>query len=336
MKSKTKSLLSHEDIEKLVSIHFGTSCLIGSIKALKGGMFNSAYLIERIREKDEVVLKVSVSPDATLLTYEKDPMQTEVDVYHLITEQTNIPVPRILACDFSKQHISSNYFFMTALKGETMIKVEKKLSKANRESIKKELADYFAQIHQISGDYFGYFTKDEEYQFKSWKDAYLQMIGMILKDGKALGCNLPYSQCEKILREKASYLDQITQPILVNFDLWSGNIFLKKDGNQYVVEGIIDFERAFWGDPYADFSATFLFTKNLSLEENFFKTYNEKSGIQKYLTKEDMIRINLYKMYLLTIMIVETYRYGALLRLIQKSISTIFLKKCLKELKEID
>ena len=33
---------------------------IGSITELKGGMFNSAYMIERIKENDKIVLKVSI------------------------------------------------------------------------------------------------------------------------------------------------------------------------------------------------------------------------------------------------------------------------------------
>ncbi len=43
-------------------------------------------------------------------------MPTEVAVFQLIEEQTTIPVPKVLAYDFSKKHIPSNYFFMTPLR----------------------------------------------------------------------------------------------------------------------------------------------------------------------------------------------------------------------------
>ena len=335
MQSRTKSLLSQEEIVKLVRVNFGDLSQVGSIVELKGGMFNSAYLIERINEKDKIVLKVSVAPGAPTLTYEKDPMPTEVAVYQMVAEQTNIPTPKILACDFSKQHISSNYFFMTALEGETMNKIMKKISKENHEKIKMELGSYFAQLHQIKGSYFGYFTNDKKYQFNTWREAYLHMIQMIIKDGKMHQVKLPYGRIEKILKEKTHYLDQIKQPALVDFDLWTGNTFVKKMGDEYVIEGIIDFERAFWGDPYADFSATYLFTKDIRQEVSVWKGYQAETGISSEITREDLIRLNFYKLYLLTIMMVETYRYDFIVRFFQKNLSKIFMKKALKQLEKL-
>jgi hypothetical protein len=42
-------------------------------------------------------------------------------------------------------------------------------------------------------------------------------------------------------------LDEVTRPALIHFDLWPGNIFV--DGSR--IAGLIDHERAFWGDPAA-------------------------------------------------------------------------------------
>jgi len=110
MKSKTKNRLPDEKIRELAGIHFGESCEIGEIKELKGGMFNAIYLIERIKEQDQIVLKTGVVPGTTLLTYEQDVMPTEVECYRLIKEQTTVPLPLILAYDFSKKYCDSNYF----------------------------------------------------------------------------------------------------------------------------------------------------------------------------------------------------------------------------------
>ncbi len=126
MKSMTKNLLTEEQIRNLVKVNFGDNCSVGNITELKGGMFNSAYLIERPGEKDSIVLKVSLKPGTKTLTYEKDPMPTEVAVFQLVEEKTTIPTPRVLDYDFSKKHIPSNYFFMTVLEGTAMHKVQKK------------------------------------------------------------------------------------------------------------------------------------------------------------------------------------------------------------------
>ena len=140
MKSKTKNRLSQEKIRELVRIHFGQDCKTGKITELKGGMFNAIYRIERIKEKDAIILKVGVIPGTTLLTYERDIMPVEVECYRMIREQTTVPVPEVLAYDFSKKHISSNYFFMTELTGVTFSSVMKKMSQENVDLIREDLA----------------------------------------------------------------------------------------------------------------------------------------------------------------------------------------------------
>ncbi|OPJ58171.1 phosphotransferase family protein [Clostridium oryzae] len=333
MKSITKNLLSDEQINKLVKVNFGDSCQVGMIQQLKGGMFNSAYLIERLNEKDNIVLKVSVAEGTPVLSYEKATMYTEVEVYKMLTQQTSIPIPKLLAYDFSRKYISSDYFFMTALKGRTMAKV--KLTKDNKDSIMRELAGYFAQQHQIKGEYFGYFTQDEKYHFPTWKDAYHHMIDMILKDGKAYGLKLPYERYKKILKEKGQYLEQVKKPILVNYDLHPGNIFLIKQGDKYVIEGIVDFERAYWGDPYADFPAAFLMTDDITKKENFWKAYKELANINHDINKEEKIRLLMYRLYIYTIMWVEVYRYNFPYSMLQKFFSRKVALKCLDTLDEL-
>lgn len=333
MKSRTKNLLSDEQIKKLVKVNFGDDCRVGVIEELKGGMFNSAYLIERLNERDKIVLKVSVAEGTPILSYEKATMYTEVEVYKMLAQQTSIPIPRLLAYDLSRKHISSDYFFMTALEGQTMTKV--KLKKDNKDSIMRELAGYFAQQHQIQGEYFGYFTQGGKYRFSTWKDAYHHMMDMILSDGKAHGRKLPYERYEKLLKDKGKYLEQVKDPILVNYDLHPGNIFLIKQGDKYVIEGIVDFERAYWGDPYADFPAAFLMSDDVSKIESFWKAYKEAANINHDITKEEKIRLLMYRLYLFTIMWVEIYRYNLLYSKFQEFFSKKVALKCLNILEEL-
>ena len=333
MKSKTKNLLSENQIKELVKVNFGDSCQVGLITELEGGMFNSAYLIERVSENDKIVLKVSVAEGTKLLSYENSTMYTEVEVYKMLAEQTTIPIPKLLSYDFSRKHINSDYFFMSALEGETMNKV--KLNQANKDSIMQELAGYFAQQHQIKGQYFGYFSGDKQFQFSSWKDAFLHMMDMILSDGKAHGTKLPFDRYERLIKEKGKYLEEVKEPTLVNYDLHPGNIFLKKQGECYVIEGIVDFERSFWGDPYADFPSAFLMTHDVSKEVSFWSAYKEKANISHNLTKEERIRLLMYRLYLFTIMQVEVYRYGLPYSKFQAMFSKKVSQSCLDELEKL-
>ncbi|HAL74704.1 MAG TPA: aminoglycoside phosphotransferase [Clostridiales bacterium] len=309
VKSKTKSLLSIDQINELVRINFGDDCQTGSIQELEGGMFNAAYMIERVNEHDKIVLKVSLAPETQTLSYEKDPMTTEIEVYRLIGQHTSIPTPRILAVDFSKQHIPCKYFFMTALEGIVMYMAFQQMTAENLTALKIELADYFAQFHQIKGSYFGYFTDDPAKQFKTWRSAYTHMMDQIIADGRRLHSDLPYDRIERAMDDNAHYLDDIKVPCLVNFDLWPGNIYVVQKNGNYVIEGIYDFERAFWGDPLADFTAIGMIARDLHHDPDIWNTYKIKSGIENDLTQSDDIRFALYSIYIYTIMVVETFRY---------------------------
>ena len=329
MKSRTKNRLSEEKIRELVRIHFGRECETGEITELTGGMFNAIYRIERKNEKDAVVLKVGVIPDTTLLTYERDIMPVEVECYRMIREQTTVPVPEVLAYDFSKRYIESNYFFMTELKGEPFSKVMKKMGQENADRIREELAGYLYQIHGVKGKYFGYFTKDERRQYSTWKEAFFHMFRQILADGREHRVKLPYARIMAALQRHDGSLEDVREPSLVEYDCHEGNIFVKKTGNSYTIEGILDFERAFWGDPIADFPTAFVFTDDIRKETAFLNAYLRVSGRNAY-TETDAVKYQLYRMYILTIMAAETFRYGFLYGKLQGMWAKWQLRKCLR------
>lgn len=329
MKSKTKNRLSDNKIKELVRIHFGRECETGEITELTGGMFNAIYRIERKNEKDAVILKVGVIPDTTLLTYERDIMPVEVECYRMIREQTTVPVPEVLAYDFSKRYIESNYFFMTELKGEPFSKVMKKMGQENADRIREELAGYLYQIHGVKGKYFGYFTKDERRQYSTWKEAFFHMFRQILADGREHRVKLPYARIMAALQRYEGCLEDVTEPVLVEYDCHEGNIFVKKTGNSYTIEGILDFERAFWGDPIADFPTAFVFTDDIRKETAFLNAYLRVSGRNAY-TETDAVKYQLYRMYILTIMAAETFRYGFLYGKLQGMWAKWQLRKCLR------
>lgn len=329
MKRKTKNRLSENKIKELVRIHFGRECETGEITELTGGMFNAIYRIERKNEKDAVILKVGVIPDTTLLTYERDIMPVEVECYRMIREQTTVPVPEVLAYDFSKRYIESNYFFMTELKGEPFSKVMKKMGQENADRIREELAGYLYQIHGVKGKYFGYFTKDERRQYSTWKAAFFHMFRQILADGREHRVKLPYARIMAALQRHDGSLEDVREPSLVEYDCHEGNIFVKKTGNSYTIEGILDFERAFWGDPIADFPTAFVFTDDIRKETAFLNAYLRVSGRNAY-TETDAVKYQLYRMYILTIMAAETFRYGFLYGKLQGMWAKWQLRKCLR------
>lgn len=332
MKSRTKNLISHQKIGELVKLHFGQAYEVSRIEELTGGMFSAVYRIEGTGGPDQLILKVGPPPEAPLLSYEQTVMATEVECLRLIRERTSVPVPKVLAYDFSKTALDSDYFFMTALEGVTLNCVSKSMSRDNLSRLKIELGEYLAQLHQIKGPYYGYFTQAPARQFSTWKDAFFHMFDQLLRDGQERKARLPYAKIRSALSKYEGYLEDAAEtPALVDFDCHDGNIFVKQVDGIYQIVGIADLERAFWGDPIADFAAAFFQTDDISREPDFICSYMIAMNKTNY-SNEDAARFLLYRLYLMAVMAVETFRYEPLYAMAQGTWARWNIVKCLRKL----
>jgi aminoglycoside phosphotransferase (APT) family kinase protein len=308
MKSKTKSKLDLAQVEQLVRKHFTDSASL-PIKELTDGMFNSAWLIEGSHSLSKgVVLKVGPLPETEILTYEKNILQTEVEVYRLLKEKP-IPIPALLAYDFTRNDIPCDYFFMERMEGSTWKSYGRQFPKESRPNLMHELGRCNAVIHSVEGPWFGYIKEEKRFQFDTWGEAFTSMIADILGDGKERNYILPYEEITKTVHKHRKLLNTVKVPKLVDFDMWAGNVFLKED-NGFNISGVVDFERSFYGDPFADFTSAMMLFKDVEREPDFCMGYQDISGKALTVSDADRIRMDLYRLYMAIILFVETYRYG--------------------------
>ena len=80
----------------------------------------------------------------------------------------------------------------------------------------------------------------------------------------------------------------------MHWDLHDGNIFVNKETNE--ISGIIDFERAFWGDPLIEF-----YFGDFCEKDSFIEGY----GINLFKEESSLSRRILYNIYLGLIMVIE-------------------------------
>lgn len=333
MKSITKSQLSNEQIAALVNKHFNEATLNKAVE-LEGGMFNSAYLLQCSGENspNQMVLKVGPSPGTPTLTYETEIMNTEVEVYSLLPRE-NIPAPMVLASDFSRDTIPSDCFFMQYIEGTPWKDISKKIPKENRSALMYELGRCNAAVHSIKGEHFGYPKADKHFRHDTWGEAFLTMVEDILKDGEKRSCRLPYESVRECLVKHRDLLNEITTPVLVDFDMWAGNVFLKQGEKKgYEISGIVDFERAFYGDAYADFTSAVMLFDDVNAEPEFCAGYSDVSGKTLAITTNDKIRMDMYRLYMALIMHVETYRYNTVYAVGIKKYTNSQIKTLLKKL----
>jgi fructosamine-3-kinase len=63
-----------------------------------------------------------------------------------------------------------------------------------------------------------------------------------------------FARVMKHVRAHPRQLDEIEVPRLLHGDLWLFNILIRRDADQPSIAGILDADRAWWGDPMADWT----------------------------------------------------------------------------------
>lgn len=329
MNSTTKTVLSTELIQKIMEKHFG-KVTVTNVSELTEGWFNAIYVVDYEKEGKNfsVVLKTGVETGKYVLSYEKDMVEAELWVYDLLKD-TIIPTAQILARDLSRELIDCGYFIMERMTGDNWGHLDSQLTPENRDLLVAELAQYTAALHQVKGSWYGYLKNDTSYHHPTWREAFQGMIHMAIQDGKDQNLDLPYDFMLETFEPYWYLLDDIQEPCLVNFDMWKKNIMLKKEADGlYHIDAIIDLERCFYGDPYADFISSNTVVGDVSSCQTFMENYSKISSREFTYTDRDRVRYIMYWLYVVIVLGVEDYRKT------DEAAKAAALEGCRKGLKE--
>lgn len=294
MYSLSKTPISVETARSIVRHHLGNGRAICAFEELKDGFFNAAYRIV-LEDGLACILKVAPSDRVRVMRYEKNIMRAEVQAMRLVKAQTDVPVPDVYSYDPSRQIIDNDFYLMACIPGVPLNKLRKDLSEAEHVALSREAGQLTRQINAIEGMAFGYYAQPESHS-TSWRESFATMLSGVLADGMDMDVTLPLSYNELAAQLPAFYgpLDEITVPSLVHWDLWDGNIFV--DPQTHHINGVIDFERALWGDPLMECLFGFWGPQS---------AYAEGYGRPMMDTEARVIRRTLYNVYLYLIMIIE-------------------------------
>lgn len=284
----------------MVKREFGTAVSPQNITPLDAGWFNTAYAIATTQSQPDLVLRIAPAADVRVLTYEQNLMPREVALHQLVQENGAIPLPKLLGCNFTRDLINHDYMFVEKLQGQPLDKVKDQLTESEWQLLVEQLGSLVAAINQMQGDSFGYAAPgiSTNLSADNWPDAYLKMVFALLVDGEALAVTLPaaYADIRRMFEACQDYLPQLERPLLCHFDVWLPNIFVIQQNGEWLIEGITDWERAFWGDPEAD-----TIFANAPFGRPFFTGY----GREPNQTETAQIRYALYRLYLWLIMLIE-------------------------------
>lgn len=297
MREKTKQNIPESTISEIFKKHSLGG--VKSVKALTGGMFNTVMKVETDEDK-KYVIKIAPNEQTEVLTYEKDLIKSEVYMYELLSNVKSVHFPKVYGFNYDNSY-AYKYLIMEYIDAQMLNKV--KLSKEEYDKVMYDLGRAMAEIHEIKSEIgFGYIQNGLK---STWKEAYYSMLENVINDALRKNAKIPcLKEIRKAVKENEFVLDCVTQPCLVHFDLWQGNIMVK-DGRLYA---LIDCERAMFADVMGEFISldyTSAFDKDKN--KTLISGYNSFSKHSLQFNKEELIRLYFMKLYLSLIAYTETY-----------------------------
>nr|WP_255603732.1 aminoglycoside phosphotransferase family protein [Oscillochloris sp. ZM17-4] len=200
-----------------------------------------------------------------------------------------------MAYDDSHTLLPSDYYLMEFVPGRPLDQLRGAMSEDAQARIDRQVGALLAELNAVAGDAFGTLAAPAA-PGAGWREVFTALLEGALSDGEAVGATLPlpYPQIRALIAAAAPALDAVRAPRLVHWDLWDGNIFV--DEATGALTGIIDFERALWGDPLMEFQFRRLTTR---------AAFSAGYGPDALATPEGRIRRHLYDLYLGAILIIE-------------------------------
>lgn len=297
MHSRTKRHLAADEITALLRHGLGPRVELREYTPFTDGTFSSVFALT-LADGRRLVLKVAPDPELTLMRYETDLVHTEIEFYRRAAS-VGFPLPRLHAAD-----ADLGYLLLERLPGQSLDTARETLAPERLERVRHELGAACARLGAVTGPLFGYPRRDGRTRSRSWRTSFLAMVDDVLADAEDFAQELPApaTTVARILRRHAALLDEVTTPTLVHFDIWDGNVFVAPadpagDGHQ--VTGVIDGERAFYGDPIAELVSLALLTEpehQPGLLPGF---------LGRPLTENERTRLRMYRVYLYLIMATE-------------------------------
>jgi fructosamine-3-kinase len=242
----TKNRQSQETIINMAQKAFPDK-QITEIKELTEGMCNVTYDIA-FGDGSESILKIAAKDRSGNTSNEVNLMQAEVNAMRLVAGKCSCKVADVQYYDTSNTICDGNYFFMEKLPGDNFFLIRERLTEEEIAGIHKEIGKISKELSNIQNPEFGFLG--DEIRFVTLYDFVKYMLMNLISDAEKKNIDLGYDKqffMEQLERDK-DFFKEVTRASLVHWDMWEGNVFVK-DGH---VSGIIDWERALWGEPFMD------------------------------------------------------------------------------------
>jgi aminoglycoside phosphotransferase (APT) family kinase protein len=298
--SATRPELTSAQLAAIAAAACPGDALVGSAP-LTGGTYNAVHRLD-LASGRSVVVKVAPPPDAPGLRYERELLRTEAMFYERAGALGDVPLPEVVHAGFDRTIVGSDLLVLTVIEGVQWLEAGP-LDEDVQRSLRHHLGELVARLHGIRGERFGYPHEATGPLTDRWSSAFVGFVEAVLADAADHRVDLPVEAegLREVVAAHVETLDQVEAPTLVHFDLWDGNLFVDPDAGR--VTGIIDAERAFYGDPLADFVSLPLFG-DPETEPGLLEGYRAAGGAVSF-DDSARLRLALYRAYMDLLLLVE-------------------------------
>jgi aminoglycoside phosphotransferase (APT) family kinase protein len=240
------------EVEAMCARVLGGASEVRSAVELGWGSYNTTFRVE-LAGRPPVVLRVAPRPELQLSS-ERHWLRSEYAAAPWLVGLGAL-VPRVLGADFSHQVIGRDYMVQTFLPGVPAPDKLPGYDRALWPGFFSQLGEITRRVHAVRGESWGPAAAPVD---QLWSEAVLRSLADSVTD---LGrCSLPSDDVARLIavveakRDRLDRSDELHEPRLLHGDLWTANILLDPVADKPTVVGVVDSERAWWGDPLADWA----------------------------------------------------------------------------------
>lgn len=208
------------------------------------------------------MLRVAPPDGLRQLFYEFRMMRREPAIRARLLAETQVPVPRIIHQDFSRTWVDRDWMVLERLRGSSLSGVRGRLGGTALEASLREWGAMVARVHALTAEDGPYGYRGEPGCMPpqpTWAEAFRVMYRRLLDD--IVDCRVYHrAQADAAQGLLEEHIDSLQdgayprppRPALLHGDLWVTNLLVDPDGHVTgragAVTGLLDFDRACWGD----------------------------------------------------------------------------------------